>query len=938
MCVRICEALKSGQKAILLLNFIFSYLHYSYAQSEYSSDFNNAISDTTVGVYAKDTSLILVRTKPDFDKAVFVLPLSADTVAMYAKDVRRYSKEIIEFYGEFEITRKLSPNLKAYKAFCSIYLVQVHDYEAAVDCFNRSGLKIRKAELRNGIIYVEHSDGIIDKLLNCHAVNFIDCGEKKVAEETLNEFQDISVNNVNLVHDRYPDLNGDGLIISLRERSVNKQDVDILGRVIESPLEDELVSLHANQMATIIAGAGNTSLSSKGIAWRSLVSSASFENPIADPDSYFISNEIYTQNHSYGTEPESYYGIEARSYDRQSQDLSKLVHVFSSGNRGESEAGSGIYSSVKGFSNLTGNMKGAKNVITVGAHLKDYSIDPRNSRGPAYDGRIKPELVAYGEEGSSDGAAVVSGIVLLIQDYFKKIHGFLPESALVKSVLIAGAKDIGLPGIDFTSGYGAVNAFQSVEIIKNLQYDSGEVSGTTKTQHTLIIPPNTARLIVALTWNDPAATAGTSQAIVNDVDATLIEMVSGIKILPWVLNSYPHIDSLQKQAVRQEDHINTIEYFTIDNPEGNFVLEVSSNENESVNQKYYLSYRIDEKNNFKWTYPSDSTVFRPGEETFLRWDATISSTGILEVSINNSPFEIVNDQVITSQGYLEITIPSVEGEIIYRMKAGSQYYDTGVMPVLQPSKIDVAFNCEKEVMLTWNSTENAEAYVVYRLGEKYMEVSETVKDTLFIFTKSNGSDYFAVAPVINGKAMGRSNGVDYRFQGIGCYYRSFSVLPEMNGIQSIIELSTHFNVSEVIFQRFEDGDYTTVGILPVSSGLVYSTLDIPGSGGEYLYRSAIRLLTGEIVYTEPVSVYFGNENSYFVFPNPVNAQAEEIKVLTDGDGLMITFFDTLGRPVKQQPLFGAIFRFSLAELIPGMYMYQITRNKKPVSSGRLVIQ
>jgi len=36
----------------------------------------------------------------------------------------------------------------------------------------------------------------------------------------------------------------------------------------------------------------------------------------------------------------------------------------------------------------------------------------------AFDGRIKPEIVALGEDGSSGAAAIVSGIALLIRDAF----------------------------------------------------------------------------------------------------------------------------------------------------------------------------------------------------------------------------------------------------------------------------------------------------------------------------------------------------------------------------------------------------------------------------------------------------------------------------------------------------------------------------------------
>ena len=120
--------------------------------------------------------------------------------------------------------------------------------------------------------------------------------------------------------------------------------------------------------------------------------------------------------------------------------------------------------------------------------------------------------------------------------------------------------------------------------------------------------------------------------------------------------------------------------------------------------------------------------------------------------------------------------------------------------------------------------------------------------------------------------------------------------------------------------------------------LAYQYTDIPESGGVYTYRGVVRLRNGKIVYTDAVDIAYGNEASYFVFPNPLNAQLEKAQVLTNGENLSIMFFDMLGRPVKEQELYGSLFRFSLSDLAPGIYLYQLLRNKKPVSAGRLVIR
>src|SRR5690606_23945830 len=91
-----------------------------------------------------------------------------------------------------------------------------------------------------------------------------------------------------------------------------------------------------------------------------------------------------------------------------------------------------------------------------------------SSRGPAYDGRIKPELVAFGIDGSSGSAAVVSGIALMLQQAYKNLHhDSLPSSALVKAILINSADDTGPPHPDFISGYGNANAHKALQTISN---------------------------------------------------------------------------------------------------------------------------------------------------------------------------------------------------------------------------------------------------------------------------------------------------------------------------------------------------------------------------------------------------------------------------------------------------------------------------------------
>jgi hypothetical protein len=113
---------------------------------------------------------------------------------------------------------------------------------------------------------------------------------------------------------------------------------------------------------------------------------------------------VSVQNHSYGTIIQQFYGAEAVSYDAYTWRNKNYVPVFSAGNKGLESASEGPYTNLNGYANLTGNFKMAKNVITVGAIDNKGDVAPESSAGPMYDGRIAPQLIALGPNGTSDAA------------------------------------------------------------------------------------------------------------------------------------------------------------------------------------------------------------------------------------------------------------------------------------------------------------------------------------------------------------------------------------------------------------------------------------------------------------------------------------------------------------------------------------------------------
>src|SRR5437764_224146 len=345
---------------------------------------------------------------------------------------------------------------------------------------------------------------IINTILPRDEVLFVD-EHRTPKEELAVSNLDLSTDKVNMIFSKFPQYNGSGVVVSVKENRPDTQDIDFHGRYLPTTLSPNSFSTHATIMATIIGGAGNTYYEGKGTAWGSTISSSNFAILLPDPDAAYQQYNITVQNHSYGTSIENFYGADAAAYDASVIARPSLTHIFSAGNSGTETSTTGTYTNVPGFANITGSFKMAKNIITVG-HIDSLGIVlPLSSRGPAYDGRVKPELVAFAEDGSSGAAAIVSGISLALQQAYKDLHGSIPSSALIKAVLLNSADDVGPKGIDFTSGYGAANAYKAMLEIINGQYLNGSVGNGGNDTYNLVVTPNTARLNITMVWNDPAA-------------------------------------------------------------------------------------------------------------------------------------------------------------------------------------------------------------------------------------------------------------------------------------------------------------------------------------------------------------------------------------------------------------------------------------------------
>ena len=849
---------------------------------------------------------------------------------------------------------KLSPVLASEKQAIAgnqkkLYVLKVRDIDHFKANFSTKINLISSHPSTNIVILESSYQFIVEELLPSDQVIYISLFSGNPNEESLVLDMNLNVNKINLLRHVAPGLNGEGMAISIKEQRFDEQDIDFKGRVLPSDISSETVSRHATEMATIAAGGGNTSMNSLGPAWGAMLSPSDFEVLFPDDDSYFNNADITVQNHSYGTVIENFYGAFAEAYDVHTNENPKLLHVFSVGNNGTGTDTVGTYKDVEGFANLTGNFKMAKNILTVGAIDTLNQLDPFVSKGPAYDGRVKPEVVAYSTAGSSSSAALVSGLSAILQEAYQiKNGGELPDASFLKAILINSADDAGPTGIDFLSGYGSVNGYRALTAIDSSWYIAGTVDHGESQTIDIVVPANAKNLKITMAWNDPAATVNASTALINDLDLTAQHESGGAVWLPWVLNSYPHEDSLIQLPERKTDRLNNVEQITIDNPDaGIYKVTVEGYDIPAGPQKFFVTYQWEIQNDFLWTFPTggDNMPFNGENISIFRWESSYGDvTGTLEYSLDNgATWQLINNNIDLSKEYLSWWAPDTDATAIARMTIGGNQYFTDIFTISRLLKPFVGFNCQDSVMLNWNHRKNTESYVLYTLGDKYLTPVLETQDTAVILNKEEHPYMlYAVAPQFQDNKTGfRSLTFNYAFQGVNCYLSTFYALENLDNevVDLTLTVGTTYGIASVIFEREANGNYEPIHTIndPSARTLVYS--DGNPFQGLNTYRVRILFGNGAEITSEPAIVYFLTDLPILTFPNPVGHD-EDLNVFTrnfSGEPAFFKLINTSGQVVLEYELQSERESISIAHLKAGLYMYSLT-SKGVDHSGRIVIR
>lgn len=749
-------------------------------------------------------------------------------------------------------------------------------------------------------------------------------------EESVLDDPNFAFNRIRKAQSLYPELAGNGLVVCIKERRFDIDDIDLLGKSIELKLGADSESQHATDMATIISGMGNTSPFNLGVVPAATISTSDFNNLLPDDPTLLQSNGVFTQNHSYGVGIENYYGVEAAAYDQLANDYPTLIHVFSVGNAGTQTPLTGTYAGLP-FANLSGTFKQAKNIITVSAVDTTLTASALNSRGPAYDGRIKPELTAYGGRGTSDAAALVSGITTMLQDAYRQKESVFPESSLIKSILIASAEDIGTPGPDYITGYGKVNTVKALEVIQNDWFRSVDLIHGDTLQIPIDIPANINQLRINIAWTDPAANEGADSALVNNINSRLLR--NDGEWLPWVLNREASEEALSAPAVKGIDHLNTVELISADTlAEDAYTLELIA-DLYADSQRVHVAWHYDYLNEFTWDYPSSRDLLIAGTQNQIYWTETFGKKTAELAYEFDGVWTTISNNLNLDRGYYKWNTPDSVGQFRLSATIDDEIYTSDPFLVSPRPDVIVAYNCDSTFGLQWHQIAGAKEYQVYEMQADSLRIIGTTADTSYIIDK-NSYNFYAVAPVFDEGIGLRNQAFNYQFQGSFCYFNFFSAQKTRDQIKITLELSSSLNVSSIVFVKESEEEQEILQELIPASQTSFTLIDTVLTPGSIDYYAVLNLADGSSLQSNISTVLIDSPDNITFFPNPTNDAY--INTLSNGEHYILEVTDRSGKPILQQELFNRINSIYVEHLDAGVYFYRVFQDGNQVHSGRFI--
>jgi hypothetical protein len=269
-----------------------------------------------------------------------------------------------------------------------------------------------------------------------------------------------------------------------------------------------------------------------------------------------------------------------------------------------------------------------------------------------------------------------------------------------------------------------VNAFKAIKLIDADQMTTSTLTSNEEVSIPITIPASVSEIKIAISWTDPPATPNASSVLMNDIDSWLDD--GNMITLPWILNPYPHIDSLQAPPKRKPDHLNNTEYITLTNPApGTYQLHLKTGTLTNV------AYWFNEEKPFSWDFPLAGDLVEGGGKNLLVWEAMPDQTGDLFLQLNNSDWQLIESD-IDLNNYFYWLSPDTFSKARLKMKIENDEFVTDEFLISPALKVKTAFVCEDSIGLTWNSTKNATGYELYICYQRHRNrFTQILRSVLF---------------------------------------------------------------------------------------------------------------------------------------------------------------------------------------------------------------
>jgi len=533
---------------------------------------------------------------------------------------------------------------------------------------------------------------------------------------------------------------GEGIKVLVRDDGDVGPHIDYKGRLWNDP-NNGGGGTHGDGVAGVWAAAGNLD--------PTVIASASCADVyVIDYLSTFLDNTldlhqdsgIVITNSSYSNGCNAGYTTTTVTVDEMAHDNPTLLHVFSAGNSNNNDCG---YGAGNQWGNVTGGHKQGKNVIAVANLFRDGELVGSSSRGPAHDGRIKPDLAGHGQGqistdpnngyspfgGTSAAAPSTAGNLTQLYHAYEDINGTTAPAALIKACALNSAQDYGNVGPDYKFGWGTIHAERAYRILDSNHYSVHTISNGGSNSHNISVPSGVGQVRFMIYWNDPEASPSADPALVNDLDMT-VDDPSSNNYLPYLLDPTPNPVTLDLPAGNGVDHLNNVEQVAISTPSaGTYTVNVDGFAIPQGPQEYFLVWSFIHPG-VTVTYPFGGEKLVPGVEERIHWDAfEDSGTFDVEYSTNNggSWLNIASNVAADERG-VDWTPPSVtSGNCLVRVTRGAEFGESDEPFSIHqvPTGLSLVEGPGSSVDVSWNAVSGATSYNIYLLGAKKMELHGT---------------------------------------------------------------------------------------------------------------------------------------------------------------------------------------------------------------------